>query len=285
MKKFTEKVRETVKKVVIDFALTFFSVFDWRNDGFSCAEKDENKTLYRWLLFAAIVLGAFLRIFIFWREPQLGRDAIYYLNMAEMWSKNSFAYLLEYKIVFYIPPVMLGFIQFFIRLGCSPLAAGVILNLLAGTLMIPIFYLIGKYLFDSRKAGATAAFLASFNPVLVDYSANIMRENFMLLFMALALLFIILGFRKKDIWFTLGGFFSAWAFMSRYEALEILPLMLLTLAFFAICRIFPWKKLFIDGIWFLAGIIIGVVFIMLLFGVPIEFLTEPFYAKIDRTLL
>ena len=276
---------ETVKKVVIDFALTFFSGFDWRNDGFSCAEKDENKTLYRWLLFAAIVSGAFLRIFIFYREPQLGRDAIYYLNMSEIWSKNSFAYLLEYKREFYIPPVMLGFIQFFIRLGCSPLAAGVTLNLLAGILMIPIFYFIGKYLFDSRKAGATAAFLASFNPVLVDYSKNVMRENFMLLFMALALLFIILGFRKKDIWFASGGFFTAWAFMSRYEALEILPLMMLTFAFFAVCRIFTWKKLFIDGIWFLAGIIIGVVFIMLIFGVPIEFLTEPFYAKINRTLL
>lgn len=285
MKKFTEKVWETVKKVVIDFALTFFSVFDWRNDGFSCAEKDENKTLYRWLLFAAIVLGAFLRIFIFYREPQLGRDAIYYLNMSEMWSKSSFASLLECNPFFYIPPVMLGFIQFLIRLGCSPLVAGVTLNLFAGIILIPSFYFLGKYLFDSRKAGVTAAFLASFNPVLVDYSKNVMRENFMLLFMALALLFIILGFRKKDIWFASGGFFTAWAFMSRYEALEILPLMLLTLAFFAVCRIFTWKKLFIDGIWFLAGIIIGVVFIMLIFGVPIEFFTEPFYAKIDRTLL
>jgi ferredoxin len=82
-----------------------------------------------------------------------------------------------------------------------------------------------------------------------------------------------------------GGFFTAWAFMSRYEALEILPLMMLTFAFFAICRIFTWKKLFIDSIWFIAGIMIGVFLVALLFGVPIEFFTEPFYAKINRTLL
>ena len=275
----------TIWKLIADLFVTFFSLLDFRNDDFSCAEKDDNKPLWKWLLVSAIVFGAFLRIFIFWRYPQLGRDAVYYLNMSEMWSKSSFASLLEYNPLFYIPPVMLGFIQFFIRLGCSPLAAGVTLNLFAGIILIPLFYLIAKYLFDNRKAGVVAAFLASFNPVLVEYSTNVMRENFMLLFLALALLGVILGFRKKDFWFSAGGFFTAWAFLSRHEALEFLPLMALTFIFFAVCRIFPWKKIFIDAAWFTSGMIIGIILIMLLFGIPIDYFTEPFYARIVRTLL
>ena len=45
MKEFTENVRKAVKKGVVDFALTFRGVWDWRNDNFSCAEKNENKTV------------------------------------------------------------------------------------------------------------------------------------------------------------------------------------------------------------------------------------------------
>ena len=84
---------------------------------------------------------------------------------------------------------------------------------------------------------------------------------------------------------AVGGFFVTWASLSRYEALECLPLLVFTLFFFAVFRIFPRKKLFIDSIWFFCGMIIGFVLITSLFGIPAEFYLGPFCEKINRTLL
>ena len=274
-----------IKETIIDFALTLFSVFDWRNDKFSCAEKDENAVLYRWLLAAAIIFGIFLRLYLFWQEPQLCRDAIYYLELASIWSKGSFSSLIEYNATFQIPPVMLGFIQLFIRAGFSPLVAGISLNLFAGTVLIPIFYLIAKYLFESRKAGVTAAFLTAFNPVLTDYSTDVMRENFMLLFLALALLGILLGFRRNTIWFAPGGFFTVFGIFSRYEALEVMPLLVLTFVLFGIFRIHPWKKLFIGSGLFIIGMIAAFILILSVCGISANYFLGSVLIKIKKTLL
>ena len=285
MNKRTNDIWQIVKRIVIDFALTLFSLFDWRNDGFSCSEQDENKKLYRWLLLAAVLFGALLRIFIAVRDPQFTPDGVYYLKVAEMWSRSSFSALIEDDPVFYIPPVMLGLIQFCIRLGCPPPIAGSVLNLLFGIGLIPLFYFVGQALFDSRKAGVVAAFLVSFNPVLVNYSSNIMRENFMLAFEAAFLFFAILGFRKRNIFFAVSGFCLAWAIFSRYEALEILPFMALSFLWFAAAGIVAWKKTVIGGIYFLSGLVAGCVLLTLIFQIPFSFYTDAVWAKIAGTLL
>jgi len=285
MKKLANNIGQSFKSLVIDFFLTFFSLLDWRNDSFSCSEKKEKKGLYRWLLAAAVLFGAFLRIFIFLREPQVGPDAVYYLEISEMWSRSSFSALLENDPLFYIPPVMLGIIQFFIRMGCSPLPAGIALNLIFGIGLIPLFYLTGRYLFDTRKAGVIAAFLISFNPVLVDYSANIMRENFMLFFEAAFLLFAVLGFRKKNIFFGPSGFFLAWAVFSRYEALEILPLMVFSSVWFAALRVFTWKKILVGNVYFWGGLAVGCILLIWVFGIPFHFFETTVMRKIEGTLL
>ncbi len=285
MNKLASNSWKCIKNLVIDFVLTFFSLLDWRNDGFSCSEGNERKGLYRWLLLAAVLFGAFLRIFIFLREPQVGQDAVYYLEIAERWSRSSFSALLENDPLFYIPPVMMGIIQLFIRMGCSPLSAGIALNLIFGIGLIPLFYLAGRYLFDSRKAGVVAAFLISFNPILVDYSANIMRENFMLFFEAGFFLFAILGFRKRNFFFAVSGFFLAWAVFSRYEALEILPLMAFSFVWFAVFRIFTWKKILVGNVYFWGGLAVGCLLLIWIFGIPLHFLGTPVMRKIEGTLL
>ena len=108
-----------------------------------------------------------------------------------------------------------------------------------------------------------------------------MRENFMLLFMAAGLLCMILGLRKKDIWFLPAGFFVCWSVFSRYEALELLPLLALSFLFFLCTKLFTLKKLVICGIWFMIGFAAGYVLLMLIFNIPVDF----YVYKISGTML
>ena len=277
----TQKIWQTVKNVVIDFALTFWSVFDWRNDGFSCAGEDtpESKRLWHWLLLAAVITGAVLRGIVFSMEPDLGRDAVLYVDIAESWAAGGWAGVLERMHGFYLPPCMFWWIKIFIQAGMSPLAAAIMVNMAAGIIMIPLFYAIGKVLFASRKAGVIAAFLAAYNPRLVEYSTEVMRENFMLSGLAVMLLFTVLGFRKNSLYFLGSGFFTVYSILSRMEALEVLPLMGACLALLAIFRIYPLKKLLLCAAYFLIGCIAGCIIFYFLFGIPSEFYTGNFFIR------
>ena len=107
MKEITGKIWQILKEYICDFVWNFLSLWDWRNDNFSCQENDGEKAgFYRILLAAAVLLGTFLRIFVFLREPEISRDAVYYLTVAEIWHDKGFSALLKQNPSFYIPPVM-----------------------------------------------------------------------------------------------------------------------------------------------------------------------------------
>lgn len=267
-----KKILHSVKDCAVDFALTLWSVFDWRNDGYSCAEDTgKNKRLWYILLGTAVVLGAALRLYVFAFEPDLGRDAFDYIFYAEKWANEGFEAMRRSRETFFIPPCGIWWMKIFIQMGASPLAASVAVNMVFGILPIPLFYGMVNRLFDSRKAGVTAAFLAAVNPVLIDYSTNVMRENFMIAGMAAMLYFCVLGFRRSSWYFCGSGFFAAFSIMSRHEALEIIPLMTVCFLLFGILRVFPWKKLLRQLLCFTAGWIAGFIILTIVFGVPADY--------------
>ena len=277
----TQKIWQTVKTVVIDFALTFWSVFDWRNDGFSCAGEDtpKSKRLWHWLLFAAVATGAVLRCLVLSVEPDLGRDAVLYVEIAESWATGGWAGVLERMRGFYLPPCMFWWIKIFIQAGMSPLAAAIMVNMAAGIIIVPLFYTIAKSLFNSRKAGVIAAFLAAYNPRLVEYSTEVMRENFMLSGLALMLVFTVLGFRRNSLYFLGSGFFTVYSILSRMEALEVLPLMFLCFILMAVLRVYPLKKVLLQMLYFVIGCAIGFIILYWLFGIPMDFYTKNLFRR------
>ncbi len=280
-----QKIWQTVKTVAIDFALTFWSVFDWRNDGFSCAEDTQkSKRLWHWLLFAAVVTGIALRGFVLAVEPDLGRDSVFYIEMIGRWVSDGWEEMLKSVRVFFIPPCMLWWIKIFIQAGMAPLTAAIIVNMVTGVIIIPLFYAIAKVLFDSRKAGVVAAFLAAYNPRLVEYSTEVMRENFMLSGLAAMLLFTVLGFRKNNLYFLGSGFFAVYSILSRMEALEVLPLMFVCVVLLALLRVYPLKKLMFQMLYFMLGCIAGCIILYLIFGIPLDFYTVNLFNR-AQTLL
>lgn len=277
----TQKIWQTVKTVVIDFALTFWSVFDWRNDGFSCAGEDtpKSKRLWHWLLFAAVVTGTALRVLEFFVDADLSRDSFFYVEVVEKWIRGGWDEVLKPVRYFFVPPCMLWWIKIFVQAGVPPLAAAIVVNMIAGITIIPLLYGIARVLFDNRKAGVIAAFLAAYNPRLVEYSTEVMRENFMLSGLAVMLLFTVLGFRKNSLYFLGSGFFTVYSILSRMEALEVLPLMFLCFILMAVLRVYPLKKVLLQMLYFVIGCAIGFIILYWLFGIPMDFYTKNLFRR------
>ena len=271
----------TVKTYAVDFFLTLWSVFDWRNDGFSCAEESrDSKRLWYALLLTAVLLGSAVRFYIRWVEPDIGRDGIYYIELATRWANGNFDDVQRGEVrCFFLLPGTMWCIKLFIQLGLPPLVAAVTANMLAGIALIPLMYKIASLLFDSRKAGVVAAFLTALNPVLVDYSTDVLRENFVLLSMAIMLLFTMLGFRRDSRYFCGAGFFTAAGIFFRFEALEVIPLMLICFVLLAVMRVYPFKKLIIQLLYFILGFIAGTVIFYFLLGVPAQYYTGNLFRR------
>jgi mannosyltransferase len=92
------------------------------------------------------------------------------------------------------------------------------LSALAGVLLIPVAYLIGREL-RGRRTGLLAAALAAVNPMLLWYSQEARAYALLALFCALSLLYCVRALRegrRRD--FTLWGVFSALALATHYFA-------------------------------------------------------------------
>jgi mannosyltransferase len=110
--------------------------------------------------------------------------------------------------------------------GDMPLRA---LSALAGTLTVPVVYVIGRDLL-SRRAGLVAALLAAVSPTLVWYSQEARAYGLFVLLSALGFLFFVRA-RREPSRRNLGAWalFSALALWTHYFALYLVAPMLLLL--------------------------------------------------------
>ncbi|MEN6611443.1 MAG: glycosyltransferase family 39 protein [Methanoregulaceae archaeon] len=98
---------------------------------------------------------------------------------------------------------------------------------LAGILMIPVLYLIGKELFD-KNTGIIAAAILTVSPFHIFYSQEARAYSLALLFVSIALLFFLRAYRSNDrcSW-ILFGIFSALAFWSHFYSAILVGLLIL----------------------------------------------------------
>ena len=181
---------------------------------FSIAEK--YKKHQQWLLFFLILLGAlFLRTWYRISHTELGRDEIYYINLALNRTRDT----AQEKIL--QPPLLILFLQEVFHYGNNSITTAKIVANFVGLLFVIPWWFIGKRVFRSISAATLLMGLAAVLPVAVEYSCVILRETLYLPVIAWLLLFLTLYYQRASAQYLVGiGIFLGIGIIIRYETLE-----------------------------------------------------------------
>ena len=193
-----------------------------------------------------------VRIYVRVMELCISRDGCQYVMLARIWIQGQFQDVLEaYPIG--CPPFLLFLMVALNYFGISPVVSGVGLNILAGALCPCLIYAISREIFPrARKIAAFAAVLTAVNPSLIFLSIEPQRDMIYLFFCGCVFWFILIALRKDRLYlWGLAGCASAFASLTRFEAFELLPLVLFVLFFCSVRKVIPLKKSLLRGVIFL----------------------------------
>jgi hypothetical protein len=197
------------------------------------ARRLSGRVEFLWIAGIAL-FGCGIRLGQYWKDPLIGRDAIFYLQKMTLWLQGDPSVAAEH---YNASMLFLHLIAWCTKLGFSPEAAGVALNLAAGTALIVASYFLAREVFDLPVIGLCVAWLVATNPILVGLSHEIQRETPYLLAAVIALFFLFRGVsseKGRDVFFC--GLFIYIAMALRYESVELL----LWAAVVVFCR-YEWK--------------------------------------------
>ena len=243
------------------------------NNSVPCRSKDISAKSWLMLLLAASVYALVSRLLVMYFEPQVSRDAVYYLELVKQWSQSRLVEMTSRDPFFFIPPFMIYCIQLLVKVGCPILPAAIGLNLLMNLSLVPLTCFSALLLFRSRKLSVIAAFLMAVHPGLVEIAPDVMRENFMLAGVLWCIIFALLGFYKSKYFFLLTGFFSAVSAMVRYESMEIIGILGIIWLVMLFNKV-PFLKVMVQGLLFIAGFAAGIVILSILMDIPADFYTK-----------
>lgn len=193
--------------------------------------------------------------------PEQGRDASLYVRFIAQWHKGGFEEVLRnwpVGFTFWIPPLYFYISQFFMGLGLSAEAAGVLVSMLCGIAVPAIVYGIAYEVTQKKNIAIAAALLTAVNPVLIELACTVQRDMPYFCFCSLACYFFCAGIRRGKWYFYFSsGLIFAFSFLTRYETLELLPLFFFYFLIACILKYDKWKNLLRNGVLFLIGIILS----------------------------
>jgi hypothetical protein len=154
----------------------------------------------------------------------ISNDAVHYINIAKAIKEG----ILPSETILYSPgyPIFIMFINFLIK---NYILSSKLVSLLSGILLLIPLYLLAKDVSD-RKVAIIAVILASFNPMLVDYSLSSLTES-VYTFLFVALLYVFFS-SFKNISFSnilLIGVISGLLYLVRPEGIMIFLLIIIIL--------------------------------------------------------
>lgn len=218
------------------------------------------------------IFGLLFRLFCFWMESTISRDGVFYCTMAEIWKAEGFEAARQLPLGRVVPPLLPGLMRLMMYAGISAEFAGNLLNLLSGTLLIPILYWIGVMCFNRREIALGLALLAAVQPSLVELSIEIQRDAPYLLFAGLAIGCTLAATEKQKVWrWVLAGFFCTAAAMMRLEGLELVPLFLGYIVVLMVLQFLTVPLGLKAAVSFIGGCIGGFLLLTLLVGIPWDF--------------
>ena len=180
-----------------------------------------------------------------WLEPVISRDGILYLELVGIWQKGGdFQMVLDHWNEFWLPPFYLWLCQGLIGLGIPPEVAGRGINILCGAMLPWIVYLIAEEVQNDKRVSLAAAILMALNPPMLELAIEVQRDMLYLALFGWCIYFCLRGIIRKEIWSWIpAGVLFSCSLLTRYETLELIPLLLLALVLFGFCKYSNWKRL------------------------------------------
>ena len=154
------------------------------------------------------------------------------------------------------------------------------INMLCGVLMVVPAYLIGKTVYDDRKAGLWFAGFTAVMPPLVVFSCSRIREGLYLFFVFwIVWAWIMVEKRRRErVCAMLCGALSVAAVYCRYEAVELLVFAFVSLPIIGLFPKWQWRRAGWILLSFVCGTAAAVMALGLLPGLPS--IVQIFYSRI-----
>jgi len=180
-----------------------------------------------------LVAGFLLRVFLARYETEVGVDSVHYILMGDNIAKGiSFDTWNTTGGRWVLPPTFPVMVGLFRSMGASLQWSGHLASCLSGTLLLWSIYLVTKRLFTQQTA-LIALLIATFYPILVDYSVVILTENLFAAFVLFMLFYVLRSFGEKGrlVDSYLAGIFLGLAFLTKTFGIFLLPFLLLSYLF------------------------------------------------------
>ena len=205
-----------------------------------------------------------------WLEPVVSRDGILYLELAGIWQKGGdFQMVLEQYPDFWLPPFYLWLCQGLIGLGIPPEVAGRGINILCGSMLPWIVYLIAEEVQNDKRVSLAAAILMALNPPMLELAIEVQRDMLYLALLGWCIYFCLRGIMRKEIWSLIpAGVLFSCSILTRFETLELIPLLCVAFLLFGLLKYTVWKRIALQFVTMFAVSVI--VFTGLLFAMGVQ---------------
>jgi 4-amino-4-deoxy-L-arabinose transferase-like glycosyltransferase len=202
-------------------------------------------------------------------EPTISRDGTLYLELAGVWHRDgSFQSAWDAFPDFWIPPFYLWLIQCLISIGLPPEVAGRSISVVVGMTIPLLVYLLAQEVQKDKRVSLTAAVLMAVNPTLIDFSVEIQRDILYLFLCGWTIYFCLRGILRNEIWSWIpAGVLFGCSVLTRYETLELLPLLLFAFVLFGYKKIINWKRLICQYVLMACSCLAAVVLLVYVMGV------------------
>ena len=235
---------------------------------------------WHWTAFAlTVAAGLVLRIVYHRLEPTICPDGPVYIELAERWLQSGVCPEHDYL------PLYTWLMMLLMRCGLDGFAAGVWINLVAGTLFIPVMRQLVLAATGHREMALAGALLAAFHPLAIDLSIHVQRDALYLLLAGGAATAALAAVRRPPrygCWALAGALLAAGLFV-RYETLELLALAPFCWIPTVLYGKMSWKQAARCGAVFCGALVLTCAVLIAVLNVP-EQMSRAYLDRIERVM-
>lgn len=197
----------------------------WKAQFGSHAQDHSGRRTVRWQLLGELALllciAAALRLFVFYRTPLIARDGMLYVGIARTINHGMWLDLVGDWFLFNPYPALIAWLN---RCGLDFELAGQWISVVASALAVVPLYLWCRRAYDVRVA-QLAGLTYALHPVLLRFSAQVLREGLYWCLMLWAVYFFWqAATQRKWWWFVLAGLATTASALTRMEGAVVFAL-------------------------------------------------------------